>query len=1052
MGHMARGLLAVVACVLAAHAAAEPAVAAPDPWRPHSEDLYAPRQNRPDRPHECDKVICNPKKTCAAHTVPAPSIDWIGCCFDAETDCIKEPTKERTACDNAVCPPLLLSPSCPPGELTKPKSMWRGCCFDIKYDCTNDFAGPAPAPSTPALPKARSGDDCEKCPPMNNPPCDNPRLLAKPKKEWLSCCFHPETDCMTVEREPMCDQRQCPDVVPYCGGGRKVRPRVEWADCCFNVKVDCVDVLPPFSEQTVDGAEVQQTKEEAFELPGAKDSKYQSAVPVPVPSADFSCTLPPPHVFASSKKIYVTDSPHADRNVLIGFVQERNMVDMVEDSNTLGGSFLEMDVFVSNLTFVPTGAEILATSSLDNKTKCGIHVKKLHPVDGAFSEGWNKISVPIEESDYVNPYMCSWHNMAVVIIGRSGPATGVVSNTYLKIKNLQVRKVFCPPRPSSPITTGRQCADVSDTAWKASSMKKVYWSLSGDTRRSMSFPQHHPFSISAWYAPSAGGDFGGTIISKWDETVRGEYVLAVDRTGYVTFVRSCEGCVLRSPLPLPRALGSLSAKSIYTHIAAVYDGDEMRMYLNGTLVGRVLSGDNHVDTQTGVLVGASLYKGAPARYLNGRLDELHVWNYARSRTGILEEMFGTWKQKASTGLVAAFDFNEGAGGSASNIQDTSNRIRGSAKGGNAAFVSSAVPCHGVCAENCNGKNGLCSVNGSCICRPGFSGGGCAKKSCPAFKDKVCSGRGDCFEGYCRCHFGFEGSMCERRVCAKGCEEHGICLYSGKCSCDQGFKGLACEKGDCPFNCHGHGKCVRGFCKCESAWTGPLCAESVCEGNCSNHGACNGKTKNCSCDPHWGGDICQFPLGPKTACVADCFNHGQCLGGKCQCDDDHTGEFCKDLKCPGDCSGHGKCRHGECVCDKYFDSKIDCSVKLYCPKQCSGHGSCIDGECHCKMGFCGLDCGQNNCPSDPANGLPCGGHSQGRCTPSGCSCMPGFSGKNCGFKEGWPFKCVTVCGDSCETKCLRSLKPAEDDEGDRLPTGEYVGDGPAPGDFRGRDRA
>lgn len=135
-------------------------------------------------------------------------------------------------------------------------------------------------------------------------------------------------------------------------------------------------------------------------------------------------------------------------------------------------------------------------------------------------------------------------------------------------------------------------------------------------------------------------------------------------------------------------------------------------------------------------------------------------------------------------------------------------------------------------------------------------------------------------------------------------------------------------------------------------------------------------------------------------------------------------FFSAVKCPNGCSGHGKCKHGDCVCDKHYDSKVDCSVKLFCPNQCSGNGACIDGDCHCKMGFCGDACDEDLCPVDNTNGQICGGPVKGRCAAAGCECKSGFSGANCGFKEGWPFKCVTLCGDQCETKCSRALKPLE----------------------------
>ena len=166
---------------------------------------------------------------------------------------------------------------------------------------------------------------------------------------------------------------------------------------------------------------------------------------------------------------------------------------------------------------------------------------------------------------------------------------------------------------------------------------------------------------------------GGTILSKFNEGVGGEYVLAVDRFGFVQFVRAAAGSVVKSTVALPR--------NAYTHIAAVYDGIAMFVYLNGTLVGQKAASPQARDQKTDVLVGAAHHDGQPARFLEGNLDDLHVWNVARTRKQILEEVYHTWKLSSTDGLILDLDFNPASiiDGQKTLVDQSSSRFTGQVK-------------------------------------------------------------------------------------------------------------------------------------------------------------------------------------------------------------------------------------------------------------------------------------------------------------------------------------------------------------------------------------
>ncbi|MEM7234841.1 MAG: LamG domain-containing protein, partial [Planctomycetota bacterium] len=97
---------------------------------------------------------------------------------------------------------------------------------------------------------------------------------------------------------------------------------------------------------------------------------------------------------------------------------------------------------------------------------------------------------------------------------------------------------------------------------------------------------------------------------------------------------------------------------VWTHVVFSYDGSAMRLYVNGELDAE---GELSVSPR---ISGADLFIGdqvaSSDRSYVGMLDELRVWNRARSHDEIKE-----WYDRAvpldSDGLVALWDCNAGAG-------------------------------------------------------------------------------------------------------------------------------------------------------------------------------------------------------------------------------------------------------------------------------------------------------------------------------------------------------------------------------------------------------
>lgn len=95
------------------------------------------------------------------------------------------------------------------------------------------------------------------------------------------------------------------------------------------------------------------------------------------------------------------------------------------------------------------------------------------------------------------------------------------------------------------------------------------------------------------------------------------------------------------------------------HIAVTYDGSIRRMYINGTQVATV---SNPAVANTGTNpVRLGRWQAPASRLLNGQLDEVRIWNLARTCEQINSvkdrELIGN-----ESGLVAYYNFNQGTPG------------------------------------------------------------------------------------------------------------------------------------------------------------------------------------------------------------------------------------------------------------------------------------------------------------------------------------------------------------------------------------------------------
>lgn len=94
------------------------------------------------------------------------------------------------------------------------------------------------------------------------------------------------------------------------------------------------------------------------------------------------------------------------------------------------------------------------------------------------------------------------------------------------------------------------------------------------------------------------------------------------------------------------------------HVAGVYNGTQAILYVDGKIEGTAnYNGSIAVDNRP-VFIGSNAQE--TAKFFNGKMDEVRIWNVARTQTQIREQMHLTL-QGTETGLVSYLQFNQDNG-------------------------------------------------------------------------------------------------------------------------------------------------------------------------------------------------------------------------------------------------------------------------------------------------------------------------------------------------------------------------------------------------------
>ncbi len=98
----------------------------------------------------------------------------------------------------------------------------------------------------------------------------------------------------------------------------------------------------------------------------------------------------------------------------------------------------------------------------------------------------------------------------------------------------------------------------------------------------------------------------------------------------------------------------------WVNIAGTYDGATMKLYVNGTLAGSLATTTFVPNPSSDLRIGAGGGSTPPDFYANSEIDEVRIWNTARTQAEIQSSM-NCELPGAQTGLQVYYKFNESSG-------------------------------------------------------------------------------------------------------------------------------------------------------------------------------------------------------------------------------------------------------------------------------------------------------------------------------------------------------------------------------------------------------
>ena len=231
-----------------------------------------------------------------------------------------------------------------------------------------------------------------------------------------------------------------------------------------------------------------------------------------------------------------------------------------------------------------------------------------------------------------------------------------------------------------------------------------------------------------------------------------------------TTVNGCTGggtCSGAPGLNHPVTGAATVAVNVWTHVAATYDGDCFRLYVNGAADGLPVCTGNRLpraDSIQPFAIGTAMTStNAAAGFFPGAIDEVRVWNYARTAAQILGGMSDSIRSDSANPaarLIGRWGLDEGSGTSAG---DSAGLGNGGTLTGNAAFAATAPTTLTGCLSAYSPSAGCCTTGADCNDGNTATTDTCSGGTCSNTLPAICTTAADCNDN----------SVCTTDTCVSG---------------------------------------------------------------------------------------------------------------------------------------------------------------------------------------------------------------------------------------------------------------------------------------------
>lgn len=290
---------------------------------------------------------------------------------------------------------------------------------------------------------------------------------------------------------------------------------------------------------------------------------------------------------------------------------------------------------------------------------------------------WSAVGTNTYDVDYKLASATTWTNAATATATTSVTISGLTANTEYDWRvrtNCSVKSTYIfAPRFNSGTGTAPSGSTSLSLDGSSESGTAGNLTLSGSA-----------LSLEGWIKPSSFKSASPYISSVMGTEVSdsnsaflrlGDANLANNKLQFVVSINNVQ-----------QKLASVTALNTNTwyHVAATYDGANMKLYINGVL--------DATRAQTGNVASSGAFNVGylynTSRNFNGKVDEVRVWKRALSQTEISQKMCNV--TLPATSLAAYWKFNEGNG---SSVQDSSgNGVTLTLTGVDASNWGTDVPC------------------------------------------------------------------------------------------------------------------------------------------------------------------------------------------------------------------------------------------------------------------------------------------------------------------------------------------------------------------------